>query len=98
MEVVVRVCVLAFPSLWVSCNAPFCIATIEGILVHTDFFSCALIDLSLAFGVLACASVWALQIVSTPRQLAFFPCPDLSLCLGSLDGVCPLLASILSMS
>ena len=78
IEAVVRVCMLAFPSLWVSCNAPFCIAAIKGILVHTDFFSCTLIDPSLAFGVLTCTSVWALQVVSASRRLAFFLSPDLS--------------------
>ena len=86
IEVVVSICIVAFPSLRVSCNAPFCIAAIEEILVPTDFFLCALIDLSLAFGVLACTAVWALQMMSVPRRLEFFPCPDLSLC--ALQVVC----------
>ena len=41
-------------------------------------------------------SVWALQFVSAAHWLAYFPCPDLSLCLGSSVGECPLLACILS--
>jgi len=44
------------------------------------------------FCVLTCLSIWALQGVSAPCWLAFFPCPDLSLCLGSPVGECPLLA------
>lgn len=28
-EVVIKICILAFPSLWVSCNSRFCIAAAE---------------------------------------------------------------------
>ena len=70
-DVVLKICTLAFPTLWVSCSTPFCISLTD-ILIRTGVFSCTLIDRLLAFCVLTWPSVLALQWVSTPRWLAFF--------------------------
>src|SRR6266850_1517621 len=50
------------------------------------------------FRVLTCPSVCALQSVSAPRSVGFFPCPDLSVHLCSPGSECPSLGWILSMS
>jgi len=50
------------------------------------------------FCALTCLSVCALQHVSAPCLLRFFPCPDLSVHLCSPACECPLLTQILSMS
>ena len=93
-DVVLKICTLAFPTLWVSCSTPFCISSPDDILIRTGVFSCTLIDRLLAFCVLTWSSVLALQWVSA---LAFFGCPDLSLRPGSAACGCPSLARILSV-
>src|SRR6266850_736373 len=50
------------------------------------------------FRVLTCPPVCALQLVSAPRSVGFFPCPDLSVRLCSPVRECPSLSQILSVS
>jgi len=69
-------------------------------LIHPDGLPRRWVPLapSLSFRLLTYSSRCALQEVSTPRSLAFFPCPHLSLPIRSPECECPSLARFPSMT
>ena len=60
-------------------------------LLYCDFFPFSL-------HVLTCPIGCRLQLVSAPRSVGFFPCPDLSLAMLSPVCECPSVGPILSLS